>query len=95
MVTLSIVWTSNSQQNSCYKFWNILQFESFMNFKGVPTLWEKSGKFTKNLSQLVLHKSEFSWAHFYARSWSSKTSVKVNWFENKEFEFEIQTTQHL
>jgi hypothetical protein len=49
-----------------------------MNFKGIQILWEKSGKSTKNLSQLVLHKSEFSWAHLYARSWSSKTSVKVN-----------------
>jgi hypothetical protein len=31
-----------------------------MNFKGVQTLWEKSGKFTKILSQHGLHKSEFS-----------------------------------
>jgi hypothetical protein len=49
-----------------------------MNFKGVQTLWEKSGKFTKNLSQLVLHNNEFSWEYLYARSWSSKISVKVN-----------------
>jgi hypothetical protein len=47
-----------------------------MNFKGVQTLWEKSGKFTKILSLLDIHKSEFSWAHFYARFWSSNTSVK-------------------
>jgi hypothetical protein len=28
----------------------------------------------------------------YARSGSSKTTIKVNCFENKEFEFEIETT---
>jgi hypothetical protein len=28
---------------------------------------EKSGKFTKNPSQLVLNKTEFSWAHFFPR----------------------------
>jgi hypothetical protein len=38
-----------------------------MNFKGVQTLWEKSGTFTKILSQYDLDKSEFSWAHFYAK----------------------------
>jgi hypothetical protein len=65
-----------------------------MNFKGVQTSWEKSGTFTKNLSQLALQKSKFCWAHLHARSWSSKTSVKVNLLENKEFEFEIQTTHN-
>jgi hypothetical protein len=55
--------TSNAEQNLFYKFWNKFQFECFMNIKGVQTLWEKSGKFTKILSQLVLHKSEFNWAH--------------------------------
>jgi hypothetical protein len=49
-----------------------------MNFKGVRTLWEKSDKFTKNLSQLVIHINEFSWAHLYAKIWSSNTSVKIN-----------------
>jgi hypothetical protein len=38
-----------------------------MNFKGVQTLWENSGKFIKILSQHGLHKSEFSWAHLYAK----------------------------
>jgi hypothetical protein len=38
-----------------------------MNFKGVKTLWEKSGKFTKILSQHDLPKSEFSWVHFYVK----------------------------
>jgi hypothetical protein len=33
-----------------------------MNFEGVQTLWEKSSKFTRILSQLDLHKNEFSWA---------------------------------
>jgi hypothetical protein len=37
-----------------------------MNFKGVQTLWQKSGKFTKILSQYELHKSEFSWVHMYS-----------------------------
>jgi hypothetical protein len=31
-----------------YKFWN--KFKSFLNFKGVQTFWEKSGKFSKILS---------------------------------------------
>jgi hypothetical protein len=52
-----------------------------MNFKGVQTLggggWRKSGKFTKILAWLDLHKSEFSWAHLYARNWSSYTSVNM------------------
>jgi hypothetical protein len=30
-------------------------------------LWEKSVKFTKILSQHDFHKSEFSWAHLYAK----------------------------
>jgi hypothetical protein len=38
-----------------------------MNFKGVKTLWKKSGKFNKILSQPDIHKSEFSWAHFYEK----------------------------
>jgi hypothetical protein len=38
-----------------------------MNFKGVQTLWGKSGKFTKILSQHGIQKSEFSWAHLYAK----------------------------
>jgi hypothetical protein len=37
-----------------------------MNFKGVQTLWKKSGKFTKILSQHDVHKSELIWEHFYA-----------------------------
>jgi hypothetical protein len=41
-------------------FWNRFKFEASMNFKGVQTLWKKSDKFTKILSQLDLHKSEFS-----------------------------------
>jgi hypothetical protein len=49
-----------------------------LNFKGFQTLWEKSGKFTNILSQHDLHKSEFSWAHLYAKNWSSNTSVKMN-----------------
>jgi hypothetical protein len=49
-----------------------------MKFKGVQTLWEKSGKFTKILSQLDFNKSEFRWAHLYAKIWSSNTSVKIN-----------------
>jgi hypothetical protein len=67
-----------------------------MNFKGVQTFWEKSGKFTKILSQQGLHKSEFSWAHLYAKIWSSNTSAKrIDLKIRNKFEFEIQTTQHL
>ena len=43
------------------------KFESSMNFKRVQALWEKFVKFTKTLSQHDLHKSEFSWAHLYAK----------------------------
>jgi hypothetical protein len=46
-------------------------------------LWEKSGKFSKNLSWLDLHNYEFSLVYLDARSCSSNTSVKANWFENK------------
>jgi hypothetical protein len=59
--------TLNSQQNSCYKFLNRNQFEFSMNFKGVQTLREKFGKFTRILSQYGLHKREFSWAHLYVK----------------------------
>jgi hypothetical protein len=45
----SIGSTSNSQ----HKFWNIIQFESSMNFKGFQILREKFGKFTKILSQHI------------------------------------------
>jgi hypothetical protein len=94
--TLSIGPTSHSQQNSCYKFWNRFKFESSLKFKGVKTLWKKSGKFTENLSGLGIHKSEFSWVHLYARFWSYNTSVKrLDLKIRKEFEFQIQTTQHL
>jgi hypothetical protein len=47
-------------------------------------LWQKSSKFTKNVSWHGLHKSEFSRVHFYARNWSSKTSVDRTWFELRE-----------
>jgi hypothetical protein len=52
-----------------------------MNLKRVQTLREKSGKFTKNLSQLVLHKSEFSWVHLYVRNRVTKQVQKNAWFE--------------
>jgi hypothetical protein len=42
-------------------------FESLMNFKRDLNLPEKSGKFSKILSRLGLHKSEFTWDHLYAR----------------------------
>jgi hypothetical protein len=54
-----------------------------MSFKGVQTLWEKSGKFTKNLPLLDLHTLEFNWAHLYAIIVSFYTSVKMAWFGNK------------
>jgi hypothetical protein len=41
--------------------------EASMNFKGVQTLRGESGKFTKILTQHHLHKSEFCWAHLYAK----------------------------
>jgi hypothetical protein len=49
-----------------------------MNFKGIQTLMQKFGKFTKIPSQLDLHNYEFSSVHLYARSWSSNASVKVS-----------------
>jgi hypothetical protein len=44
-----------------------LTFESLMNFKRDLDLSEKSGKFSKILSCLDFHKSEFSWDNLYAR----------------------------
>jgi hypothetical protein len=44
-----------------------LTFESLMNFKTDLNLPEKSSKFSKILSSLDLHKSEFSWDHLHAR----------------------------
>jgi hypothetical protein len=44
-----------------------LTFESLMNFKRDLNHREKSGKFSKILSWLGLHKSEFSWDHLHAR----------------------------
>jgi hypothetical protein len=41
-----------------------------MNFKWVQTMLQKYGKFTKILSQLDLHKGEFSWVHLYPRKLS-------------------------
>jgi hypothetical protein len=67
-----------------------------MNFKVVQTLWDKSGKLTKNLSQLVLNKSEFSWLHLYVRIWvTHKYQKELGLNKTKEFEFEIQTLQYL
>jgi hypothetical protein len=42
--------TSNSEQKSCYKTWNIFKFEYSMNSKGVQTFWENFEKFSKILS---------------------------------------------
>jgi hypothetical protein len=40
MKFFSIGPTPNSQSITCYKFWNQIQFESSMNFKGVQTFLE-------------------------------------------------------
>jgi hypothetical protein len=62
-----------------------------MNFKGVQTLWKKSGKFSKILSQLELHKCEFSLAHLYARNLIPNPSVKRLGLKIiKEFEFKFK-----
>jgi hypothetical protein len=45
---------------------------------------EKSSKFTKILSWLLIHKSEFSCAHLYAINWSLYTSAHMTSFGNKE-----------
>jgi hypothetical protein len=67
-----------------------------MNFKGVHTLWDKSGKFTKILSQHDIHKSEFSWEHLYAKiGVLIQLSKWINLKIRNDFEFEIQTTEHL
>jgi hypothetical protein len=61
-----------------------------MNFKGLQTLWEKFGKFTKILAQHDIHKTEFMWAHLYG-----KIGVLIQastWIDLKirnEFELEI------
>jgi hypothetical protein len=57
---------------------------------------EKSEKFSKILTGLGPHKREFSWAHLCARNLSFYTSVKwLGLNKRKEFEIEIQTSQHL
>jgi hypothetical protein len=68
-----------------------------MNFKGVQTLWKRSGRFTKILSQLDIHKGEFSWVYLYAGNLSFYTSVKWLGLKNKESLnlFEIPSSQHL
>jgi hypothetical protein len=67
-----------------------------MTFKGVQTMWEKSGKFTKILSQYDIHKSEFSWAHLYAKiGLLIQASKGIDSKIRNEFEFEIQTTRHV
>jgi hypothetical protein len=67
-----------------------------MNFKGVQTFWAKSDKFSKILSWLDLHKSEFSWADLYV---IIRVTIQVPkglvWIKRKEFEFKIQTLQYL
>jgi hypothetical protein len=60
--TFFIGLTSYSHQNSCYKFWNTIQFESSMNFKVVETMQEK----VNLVGQLVY------------KNWSSNTRVKMN-----------------
>jgi hypothetical protein len=63
-----------------------------MYFKGVQTFREKSNKFSKNVSWLDLHTSEFSWALFYARYWvTTQVPEDLVWIKRKEFEFQIQT----
>jgi hypothetical protein len=73
-----------------------LQFETSMNFKRVQTLCEKSGKFTKILSQHDLHKRELIWAHLYTKiGVLTQASKLIDSKIRNEFEFEIQTTRHL
>jgi hypothetical protein len=67
-----------------------------MNFKVVQTFWGKSEKFSKILPWLDLHKTEFSLVHLYARILSYNTNVKwLSLNKRKEFDLEIQTSQHL
>jgi hypothetical protein len=67
-----------------------------MNFKGVQTLWEKSGKFTKILTQHGLHKNEVSWAHLFAKiGVLTQASKGIDSKIRNKFEFKIQTTRHL
>jgi hypothetical protein len=59
-----------------------LTFETLMNFKRDLNLPEKSGKFSKILSWLDLHKSEFSWDFSYARMWVTiQVSNGVVWIK--------------
>jgi hypothetical protein len=84
---------------------NIIRVINFGTYSNLNILWilkgfkscgKKFRKFSKILSGFGLHNCEFSWAHLYARNLSFYTSVK--WLGlniRKEFEFEIQTIQHL
>jgi hypothetical protein len=67
-----------------------------MNFKGVQTSWEISDKFFKIPYLLDIPKSEFCWAHLYARIQVTKQVPKgLGLNKRREFEFEIQTLQYL
>jgi hypothetical protein len=67
--------------------------DSSLNFKGIQTLWKKSGKFSKNLYGLDLHKSEFSW-HTCMQDLGVPIQVSI-WLDLRirrwEFELRIQT----
>jgi hypothetical protein len=61
-------WILNSKSR------NKNQFEFGLNFKGGPTFWEKSHKFTKNLFWHDLQYCQFWLTHLYSKIWSSFTS---------------------
>jgi hypothetical protein len=57
-----------------YKFWNKFKFESFLNFKAVPSFLEKSDKFSKIPSSHDILEYEFILTHLYSNIESSFTS---------------------
>jgi hypothetical protein len=98
-----IYWSSSrSYYNLALQKWFLSTFrtdsisEFSMNFKRGSNLLEKYDKSSKILSWLDLHKSEFSWAHLYARKLSFTQVPKgLGLNKRKEFEFEIQTLKYL
>jgi hypothetical protein len=57
-------------------FGNQIQFKSFMNFKRVPTFFEKSDKFTKIPCSLDIFEYNFTLTHLYSKFGSYFTSGK-------------------
>jgi hypothetical protein len=85
--TSSIDPTSKSLWILNYKIQEKIQFETYLNFKGVQTFEEKIYEFTKIIHWHDLQYWEFRLTHLYSKIWSSFTSAK--WLK-KEYSKRVQ-----